>query len=190
MSKVLCTYERPDGRVLQAVQGDITAEEVDVIVNAANERLAHGGGVAAAIVRRGGPQIQEESRRWVREHGPVPTGRAAITGAGQLKARYVVHAVGPVWGGRGDEEALLASAVRSALELADQQGARSISLPAISTGIFGFPKPLGVRVILRAVQEYLDQHPGSSLRLVRFCNIDAETAQLFREELQRLGGRG
>ncbi|GAF90961.1 unnamed protein product, partial [marine sediment metagenome] len=109
MNDILHTHTRTDGRVLRVVQDDITEEQVDAIVNAANEQLAHGGGVAGAIVRAGGREIQDESRRWVREHGDVPTGGAAITGAGELKARYVIHAVGPVWG-MGNEEALLAGA--------------------------------------------------------------------------------
>src|SRR5262245_10239962 len=92
-------YTRPDGRVLRVIEGDITEQDVDAIVNAANEMLAHGGGVAGAIARKGGPQITSESRRWVEEHGRVPTGGAAITGGGNLKARYVIHAVGPVWRG-------------------------------------------------------------------------------------------
>ncbi len=189
MAQVLASYRRPDGRVLEAVRGDITEEETDVIVNAANERLAHGGGVAGAIVRRGGRQIQDESDRWVREHGPVPTGGAAITGAGRLRARYVVHAVGPRWG-MGDEEALLARAVHSALERSDEVGARSVALPAISTGIFGFPKADGVRVIVRAVQEYLDSHPESSIECVRLCDRDGETASLFAETLKALAAHG
>jgi O-acetyl-ADP-ribose deacetylase (regulator of RNase III) len=184
MATLLHTHTRPDGRAIRVVQGDITEEEVDAIVNAANEHLAHGGGVAGAIVRKGGREIQEESRQWVQEHGHVPTGGAAITGAGKLKARYVIHAVGPVWG-MGNEEALLASAVRSALALADRHGLRSASLPAISTGIFGFPKPLGVQVILGAVQEYLDEHSDSSLTEVRLCNIDRATSDLFVEEAKR-----
>jgi putative ATPase len=182
---VLHTHTRPDGRVLRVVRGDITEEEVGAIVNAANEHLAHGGGVAGAIVRAGGREIQDESRQWVREHGDVPTGGAAITGAGNLKARYVIHAVGPVWG-MGNEEALLAGAVKSALALADEHGLGSVSLPAISTGIYGFPKPLGAQVILGAVQEYLDEHPDSCLRQVRLCNVDSATSELFVEEAKKL----
>ncbi|MEX0801451.1 MAG: macro domain-containing protein [Dehalococcoidia bacterium] len=181
----LHTHTRDDGRVVRVVRGDITEEDVDAIVNAANERLAHGGGVAGAISRRGGPDVQRESEAWVRERGPVPTGGAAITSAGALKARYVIHAVGPVWG-QGDEEPLLASAVTSALSLADERGLASVSLPAISTGIFGFPKPLGAKVILRSVIEYLDSQPETSLREVRLCNIDAETCELFVAEARRL----
>jgi len=185
MTATIHTHTRPDGRVLRVVQGDITQEDVDAIVNAANEHLAHGGGVAGAIVRAGGREIQDESRQWVREHGNVPTGGAAITGAGSLKARYVIHAVGPVWG-MGNEEALLASAVASALAMADEHGLQSISLPAISTGIYGFPKPLGAQVIVRAAQEYLNEHSDSSLREVRLCNIDRATSELLVEEVRRL----
>lgn len=188
MNETVLSYTRSDGRALEVVHGEITAEEVDAIVNAANERLAHGGGVAGAIARRAGPALTEESRRWVREHSPVPTGSAAVTGAGSLKARWVVHAVGPVWGS-GNEESLLASAVRSALERAEAVGVSTISLPAISTGIFGFPKPLGARVILRAVQEYLNDHPQSIIRTVRFCNIDRETTDLFAQALRDADAR-
>ena len=106
MRRVLFERQTPAGQTICVVQNDLTAEQVDAIVNAANERLAHGGGVAGAISRRGGPTIQRESAEWIREHGPVPTGSAAITGAGELPARYVIHAVGPVWG-TGDEEAKL-----------------------------------------------------------------------------------
>jgi len=185
MTTILHTHTRPDGRVLRVVQGDITEEDVDAIVNAANEQLAHGGGVAGAIVRAGGREIQDESRQWVREHGDVPTGGAAITGAGNLKAHYVIHAVGPVWG-MGNEEALLASAVKSALALAEEKGLQSVSLPAISTGIYGFPKPLGAQVILEAVREYLDEHSDSCLRQVRLCNVDSATSELFVEAAKKL----
>ena len=146
------TLGRPDGRTLRIIEGDITEQDVDAIVNAANEMLEHGGGVAGAIARKGGPQIASDSRRWVEEHGRVPTGSAAITGGGDLKARYVIHAVGPVWGGGSkEEERLLASAVRSALSRADEHGLESVALPAISTGIFGYPLKLAVPTILNRI---------------------------------------
>ena len=188
MNRIVHTVERADGRIIRVVHGDITQEAVDAIVNAANSHLAHGGGVAGAIVRRGGRIIQEESNRWVQEHGPVPTGKAAITSAGRLPAKYVIHAVGPRWG-MGNEEQLLYEAVQSALTLADEKGLRSIALPAISTGIFGFPKPLGVRTILRAIQDYLDAHPDSSLHEIHLCNIDAYTTELFRKALAEQEGQ-
>ena len=169
------------GRVIRVVQGDLTLEQVDAIVNAANGDLAHGGGVAGAISRKGGPSIQKESTAWVREHGPVRTGSAAITGAGELPCRYVIHAVGPVWGS-GDEQAKLAGAVRSALDLADQHGLRTVSMPGISSGIFGFPKPLCAQVMLRTIREWLSSHPDSSVQEVNACNIDALTADIFCQE--------
>jgi O-acetyl-ADP-ribose deacetylase (regulator of RNase III) len=166
---------------LELVQSDITAMETDAIVNAANERLAHGGGVAGAISRRGGPEIQRESDAWVREHGPVPTGLAAITSGGRLLARYVIHAVGPVYDGTPRSAELLASAVRSSLSLADDHGLKSIALPAISTGIFGYPRDDAARVMLSAATAYLAGPTG--LERVVFClygqaAIDAFVAAL------------
>lgn len=184
MRQVLFEHVLENGQIIRVVQGDLTAEAVDAIVNAANERLAHGGGVAGAISRRGGPVIQRESTEWVRAHGPVPTGSAAITGAGRLPCRYVIHAVGPVWG-TGGEKVKLASAVRSALDLADERGLGSVSMPGISSGIFGFPKPLCAQVILGTIQEWLAAHPESSVREVNACNIDDETVQLFVAEAQQ-----
>jgi len=183
MRKVLFEHRTAEGQAICIVQGDLTAEAVDAIANAANEHLAHGGGVAGAIARQGGPAIQRESAAWVREHGPVPTGSAAITSGGILPCRYVIHAVGPVWGS-GDEEAKLTSAVRSALDLADQYRLRSVSMPGISSGIFGFPKPLCAQVMIRAIRAWLFDHPESSVRQVNACNIDAETATVFWHEAE------
>ncbi|MCR4406288.1 MAG: macro domain-containing protein [Anaerolineae bacterium] len=188
MREVLFEHQTEAGQIIRVVRGDLTDEQVDAIVNAANEYLAHGGGVAGAIVRRGGYSIQEESNRWVREHGPVRTGTAAITGAGNLPCRYVIHAVGPVWRERGDEPALLASAVRSALLLAAEHGLRSVSMPGISSGIFGFPKPLCAEVMLSTVQEFLTMYPESSVKEVNLCNIDRHTADIFAEEARRRFG--
>jgi len=191
MNKDHHTYRRPDGRVLRIIEGDLTEQDSDAIVNAANEMLAHGGGVAGAIARNGGPQVTSESSRWVEQHGRVPTGSAAITAGGDLKARYVIHAVGPVWsGGSEGEERLLASAVRSALGLADEHGLASIALPAISTGIFGYPIQLAVVTILNAILEYLDEHPESSLRDIRVCDMNNETVALFADEVTKLEGEG
>jgi O-acetyl-ADP-ribose deacetylase (regulator of RNase III) len=176
----------PTGQMMRVVQGDITSETSDAIVNAANERLQHGGGVAGAISRSGGPTIQQESNAWVRAHGPVHTGTAAITGAGHLPARFVIHAVGPVWGS-GNDEAKLGSAVRSALTLADEHDLTNVSLPGISSGIFGGPKAICARVIVRAALDYVQQHPASSLTEIRFCNIDAPTANAFVEAVKTKG---
>jgi O-acetyl-ADP-ribose deacetylase (regulator of RNase III) len=166
---------------LELVQGDITALETDGIVNAANERLAHGGGVAGVISRRGGPTIQRESDAWVRRHGPVTTGSAAITSGGDLKARHVIHAVGPVYDGTPRSAELLASAVRAALRMADEHGMKSIALPAISTGIFGYPLAEAAQVMLRAAIAYLEQDTG--LERVVFCLYGQPAFDVFAREL-------
>ena len=184
MATVLAEHRLENGTLLRAVHGDLTEERVDAIVNAANAMLAHGGGVAGAIVRKGGREIQEESDAWVRQHGPVPHDSPAVTGAGRLPCRYVIHAVGPRWG-EGDEEAKLRAAVQGALRRADELGLKSLALPAISTGIFGFPLERGVQVILQAAVDYLAAHPESGLEEVRFTNIDEKTARLFAEEFAR-----
>ncbi len=163
---------------VRAVQGDLTRQDVDAIVNAANEHLAHGGGVAAAIVRAGGHSIQDESDRWVTEHGPVGRGQAAVTGAGKLAARWVVHTVGPRYREGQDNEALLAEAVTAALEAGAGAGARSLAFPAISSGIFGYPRDEATAVIARTVVGWLEGHPGR-LDEVRLVGWDEGTAADF-----------
>jgi O-acetyl-ADP-ribose deacetylase (regulator of RNase III) len=172
------------GAVLRLIHGDLTDEAVDAIVNAANAHLAHGGGVAGAIARKGGPAIDAESREWVREHGPVRHDAPAVTGGGRLPCRYVIHAVGPVWG-EGDEETKLRMAVSGALRVAGGLGLKSLALPAISTGIFGFPKPRGAQVILDTIVASLAQPPAASLREVRITLIDQPTVAIFAEEFGR-----
>ncbi len=169
------------GKTLRLVQGDITERDVDAIVNAANSRLQHGGGVAGAIVRKGGHIIQEESDRI----GYVPVGGAAITSAGRLPCRYVIHAVGPRMG-EGDEDNKLKSAVLSSLKLASGKGLRSISLPAISSGIFGFPKDRCAEILVREALNYLKENPGSSLELVEFCVYNDLTMDYFRKEFEMI----
>ena len=165
----------------QVVLGDITAEQVDVIVNAANSHLVHGGGLAGAIVSRGGEEIQEESNRLA----PIETGEAVVTGAGNLPSRWIIHAVGPIWG-QGNERELLESAVASSLERAEELGAASISVPAIATGIFGYPKKEGTSVIVETVRSWLSGHPESTLRLVRFTAFDEPTAAHFADAVRSL----
>ncbi len=186
MSERRSQRERPDGSVIRIKKGDLTLELVDAIVNAANERLAHGGGLAGAIVRAGGLEIQRESD----ELAPVATGKAVATGAGALPAKRVIHAVGPIWGRHQPEEAdlLLASAVTSALEVASAEGLSSISFPAISSGIFGFPKDRCASVMIEAVERYLDEHPSTSVREVNLCNFDDVTVDIFEAEAQRRWG--
>ncbi len=162
------------------VAGDLTEERTDAIVNPANRALAHGGGVAGAIVRRGGNEIQTESDA----KAPVDVGDAAVTGAGRLPCRFVIHAVGPRWG-EGDEEAKLRRAVASALARAEELGLRSVAMPAISTGIFGYPKDQGCRVIAEEVASHL-RRPTGSVSAVRLVSIDEETARHFMAAVNRL----
>jgi O-acetyl-ADP-ribose deacetylase (regulator of RNase III) len=166
------------GVTLQLVQGDITAEKTDAIVNAANEYLQHGAGVAGAIVRRGGPAIETESEAWIKQHGLVSHESPAWTSGGRMPARYVIHAVGPVWGD-GDEDAKLAAAVTGSLRVADELNLTSIALPAISTGIFGFPKERAADVILKSIEKYLHEKPGSGIKLVRLVLYDQATITSF-----------
>lgn len=149
-------------------------------MNAANENLQLGAGVAGAIRRKGGPSIQRECD----EIGHCPVGEAVITGGGDLKARYVIHAVGPR-GGEPEAPAKLASAVRSSLRVADENDLRSVALPAISTGVFGYPVEEAAGVLLAAAIDYLE-HEETGLELVIFCLYDEGTFDVFAAELARL----
>jgi putative ATPase len=178
MNKTLKSTTLPSGQRLQIIQGDITTEQVDAIVNAANHHLQHGGGVAYAISRKGGPAIQAESDDWIRDHGMVRHSEPAYTSGGNLPARYVIHTVGPMWG-EGDEEAKLSQAIQGTLQTADQLGLSSISLPAISTGIFGFPKDLAAKVIFAAIRDYFQHHLKSGIKDVRLVLYDQPTVEVF-----------
>lgn len=185
MGKLCCEFRLNERQAIQVCQGDLTLEEVDIIVNAANGYLSHGGGVAGAIVQRGGWKIQEESDAWIRERGTVPTGGVAVTGAGNLPCKKIIHAVGPVWqGGDVEEDLHLKEAVLNSLTTANELGMASIALPAISSGIFGFPKERCARIMIDTAVEFLRSHPTSSLRLVRFTNIDSLTAGIFEQTLR------
>ena len=177
------TERRIGEKILRLVQGDITERNVDAIVNAANSHLQHGGGVAGAIVRKGGRVIQEESDRI----GFTPVGHAAVTGGGRLPARFVIHAVGPRMG-EGDEDNKLKNAVRNSLLLASQKGLSSLSIPAISSGIFGFPKDRCAAILLSEAVSFLRNDGKSSLRLVEFCIYDDETLGHFVRAFETLKG--
>ncbi len=179
MNQTIKEHTFPSGQRLQLAQGDITDEKVDAIVNAANAYLAHGAGVAGAIVHKGGRQIQVESDQWVQSHGMVDHAEPAYTSAGNLPCRYVIHAVGPRWG-EGDEENKLAAAVQGSLNRAEQLKLSSIALPAISTGIFGFPLWLAAQVMLKAIQGFCASNPTSSLRLIRLVLFDRNTLAAFQ----------
>lgn len=182
----LLEHRLPSGHTLVLEHGDLTEADVDAIVNAANEELQHGGGVAGAIVRRGGPSIQAESDAWVAQHGPVSPERPALTGAGNLPARAIIHAVGPVWrGGTNGEPGHLRHAYAGALELAHEQGFLSIAFPSISTGIFGFPVEQGAHIALQAAVDFCAEHPTSPLREIRFTLIDEKTVNVFRTAFER-----
>jgi len=153
------------------VRGNLLEEPVDAVVNAANGRLAHGGGVAGILSRAAGPALQEESDRIVRERGPLPTGSATITGAGRLPFKAVVHAVGPRQG-EGDETTLLLQALTAAFEQANAAGCSSLSFPAVSSGIFAVPLEVCARAYLRAAREWLARSALPALRTLRLCLRD------------------
>ncbi len=173
-----------NGTTLELVQGDITKQQVDAIVNAANSRLAGGGGVDGAIHRAGGPSIMKELKE--KYPGGCPTGSAVITGAGDLKAKYVIHAVGPIYrGGTHGEAEKLASAYRVSLELASQHDCQSVAFPSISTGAYGYPVDEAARVALSTVIDFLrtsDRKPS----LVRFVLFDRRTYEAYEDALRKL----
>lgn len=169
--------------MIEVVQGDLARQRVDAIVNAANEYLEHGGGVAAAIVGAGGDSIQEESNRWVSEFGPLSAGQAAVTGAGTLPAHNVIHVVGPRYRDGQDNAAMLHHAVHAALEAAKVNGSRSIALPAISAGIFGYPRAEACKVIVRSIRDWLESNP-STLERVLLVGYDEEATNDFAEALR------
>lgn len=169
------------GTILRLVSEDLTERDVDAIVNAANGHLQHGGGVAGAIVRKGGRVIQEESDRI----GFVPVGGAAMTSGGKLRARHVIHAVGPRMG-EGDEDAKLRKAIASVLALAVEKGLISISVPAISAGIFGFPKDRCATILVGETAAFLRKRPETALQLVEFCIFGQEALGFFEKEFEKL----
>ena len=161
--------------MIELVLGDITDQDVDAIVNAANPTLLGGGGVDGAIHRAGGPAILEECRGL----GGCEPGDAKVSGGGNLPARYVIHAVGPIWFGGGEGEAeLLASCHRRAIELGDKLGCRSVAFPAISTGVYGYPLELAAPVAIATTTEALAAHPG--VEVARFVFRDEQTLALYR----------
>jgi O-acetyl-ADP-ribose deacetylase (regulator of RNase III) len=170
---------------LTLVQGDITRQATDAIVNAANSSLMGGGGVDGAIHRAGGPAILEECRKIVARQGRLPTGKAVITTGGDLKARHVIHTVGPIWhGGNHGEPDLLASAYRESLTLAVTSSLKTISFPSISTGAYGYPVDSAAEVALQTVIKFLEKEV--SLQEVVFVLFDNRTCEVYIEELERL----
>jgi len=160
------------------VQGDITRENVDAIVNAANSSLMGGGGVDGAIHRAGGPDILAECKLIVARHGRLPTGQAVITTAGKMPSTYVIHTVGPVWrGGTHDEPKLLRDCYVNSLKLAEEKGLATVAFPSISTGIYGYPVEKAAIVAVKAVKEFLAE--AKSIQEVRFVLFDEHTYQAY-----------
>jgi len=178
MNTVLMERVLQTGQTIQIVHGDITIENVDAIVNAANERLQHGGGVAWAISKKGGPAIQQESDEWIQQHGPVSHSNPAWTSGGRMPSKYVIHAVGPVWGD-GDEDNKLSDAVTGSLRLADELKCSSIAIPAISTGIYGFPKDRAAGIIFSAIEKYFVGNPTSGIKTAKLVLFDKPTVDVF-----------
>lgn len=168
---------------IRLLQGDITEQDTDAIVNAANSALMGGGGVDGAIHRAGGPAIMEECRRIIAQIGRLDTGKAIMTTGGKLRARYVIHTVGPVWrGGNRGEAELLASAYAESLKLASEHGLKSVAFPSISTGAYGYPVAEAAKVALRAVADFLRNYE-TSLEEVRFVLYDARTYHTYISKL-------
>ena len=168
---------------LSIIQGDITEQATDAIVNAANSSLMGGGGVDGAIHRAGGPAILEECRQIVSRQGRLPTGKAVITTSGNLKARYVIHTVGPVWhGGSKGEAQLLESAYRESLKLAAETNLSSVSFPSISTGAYGYPVDEASRIALRTVISFLGE--PAPIREVVFVLFDYRTFEAYASALR------
>lgn len=171
---------------LSLIQGDITQQDTDAIVNAANPSLMGGGGVDGAIHRAGGPAILEECKQIVAKRGPLPTGKAVITTGGNIKARHIIHTVGPIWhGGNRSEAELLASAYRESLKLAAERNLTSISFPSVSTGAYGYPLDKAARAALRAVASFLKEKP-TSLKEVIFVLFDSSTYESYCSALREL----
>jgi O-acetyl-ADP-ribose deacetylase (regulator of RNase III) len=166
---------------LELMQGDITELDVDAIVNAANAHLVLGAGVAGAILRKGGHEIQEECNAI----GGCPVGQAVITSGGKLKARHVIHAVGPKWG-EGNEEAKLLSAVRSAILLTDEKGLVSIALPALSAGIFGFPIEHTAKIMLSGIISLIHSNELHSVKKIVLCLYGTDAFLTFSEMFSSL----
>ncbi len=176
--------------ILKIIQGDLTEQEVDAIVNAANPSLMGGGGVDGAIHRKGGPKILEECKKIRATLYPegLPTGKAVITSGGNLKAKYVIHTVGPIWrGGNEGEPELLAEAYKNSLKLASEKGLKTIAFPSISTGAYGYPIEKASKVALTTIKDFLENNPPlKEVRIVLFREGDLKIYEETAKELFKL----
>ena len=164
---------------ITVIEGDLTTQEVAAVVDPANEYLVAGGGLSAAIVRAGGETIQQESHAWVAAHGPLSPGVAAVTGAGTLAARYVIHVAGPVHREGQNNAGLLATAVAAALDAAAAEECPTVAMPAISAGVFGYPLAAATAVIARSAADWARRHPRA-LDEIRLIGYDTAAADAFR----------
>jgi len=174
-------------REIQIIKGDITEVEADAIVNAANKYLKHGGGVALAIVKKGGDVIQKESNKIIAEYGPLEVGEAVATTAGNLKAKKVIHTVGPVYG-EGDERNKLIKAVYNSMRLADSFGFESIAFPAISTGVYRVPAGLAAEAMAEGIKVFLDENPDTSIKKIMLVLYTSSIYEVFRDTFKKLFG--
>ena len=170
---------------IHVLKGDITEVEADAIVNAANKYLKHGGGVAAAIVKKGGEEIQRESNKIVSEYGPLEVGEAVATTAGRLKAKKVIHTVGPIYG-EGREREKLVKAVINCLRLADRLGLESIAFPAISTGIYRVPPRLAAEAMVEGIKEYIENSRDTGIRRIMFVLYTSKIYDEFLNVLKKM----
>jgi O-acetyl-ADP-ribose deacetylase (regulator of RNase III) len=184
---VIREHHTPQGHAVCLIHGDITQSSVDAIINAANAQLQHGGGVAGAIARSGGAAIQAESDEWIQKHGFIAHDAPALTSAGDLPCRHVIHAVGPIWG-EGEEDRKLDMTVQSALRLAHAESFESVAMPAISTGIYAFPKDRGAQVILDAILSFLNLYSESTLKRIEITLIDELSVTIFAKEFDKRWG--
>lgn len=187
-SQVTIDEDRPTSTRVHVVVGDLTQQAVDVVVNAANRYLQHGGGVAEAIVLAGGEVIQTESYVWIEQHGPLPPGGAAVTTAGAMPAEHVIHVAGPIYRAGEDNEGLLRAAAGAALDAAHRVAAGSIAFPAISSGIYGYPVEAATAVLADEVIRWVSSHPGA-LEEVRLVALDVSVGDYFRRGLATATGR-
>jgi len=180
-----CEYVANSGQRLEICMGDLTNEKVDAIVNAANNHLMLGGGVAGAIERAGGPIIQKECDLWTEKYGQVENGQCAFTSGGNMHCKYVIHAVGPIWhDGHRNEDKELLYAVYNSFIMGHRLKCTSLSVPAISSGIFGFPKDRCAKIMFHAALQFFKNYPDSTLRLIRFTNFDTPTVNTFVKEFK------
>lgn len=169
---------------IEFIVGDITIQHVDAIVNAANSYLKHGGGVAGAIVRRGGNQIQQESDEYIRKYGYVESGEVAVTGAGNLNAKYIIHTVGPI-GDKEENDEIMRKSLINVLKKADELGIKSFALPLVGTGIFGYPLERFVNIAVEVFKSYFKNYSGT-LDMVIFCDISDEKIKKLEEAFKKI----